>query len=123
VELLFLQNPELPMVRLIPDEFKAPDTTVYTKPRAYDELQYRLYRGELRMEFYLSLMKLFTIAGSNIFSVYAGSKITCAAVVRTHDSIFSSGQPKTFVVLDRFDLNLLSTAFLCRFRWGRSNPL
>ena len=83
VELLFLQNPELPMVRMIPDEFIAPDTTVYTNPRAYDELQYRLYRGELRMEFYLSLMKLFTTTGSNMFSVYAGSKITCAAVVRS----------------------------------------
>ena len=80
VHLVFLQRPDIPMVSIPPD-FYAPETTVYTKPRAYDELLYRVYNAELRMEFYLWLMNAFCMPGSNVVSVYAGSKFTCAALV------------------------------------------
>ena len=38
---------------VIPAAFAAPQTSVYTKPRKYNELEYRIDTSELRMEFYL----------------------------------------------------------------------
>ena len=43
----------------IPSTFQARDTPVYTKPRKYQELQYRIQSTELRMEFYLHLLSCF----------------------------------------------------------------
>jgi hypothetical protein len=38
---------------VIPKAFAAPQTSVYSKPRKYNELEYRIDKSELRMEFYL----------------------------------------------------------------------
>ena len=65
----------------IPSTFQAPDTPVYTKPRKYQELQYRIQSTELRMEFYLHLFELFCRLGDTIYSVFNGTKILCAGLV------------------------------------------
>ena len=67
----------------IPEEFSCPDTSRYVKARAYSELEYRIHSLELRMEFYLWLVKNFCTAGGCVFSGFAGGKLTCAAMVRT----------------------------------------
>ena len=81
VLLVFLQKTNIPHVA-IPEAFYAPDTEVYTKPRAYDELLYRMYNAELRMEFYLWVVRKFCMPRSHVFAVYTGTKLTCAAPVR-----------------------------------------
>ena len=65
----------------IPEEFAAPNTSVYTKPRKYQELEYRDQPSELGMEFYLQLLDLFCSAGDTIYSVFSGTKILCARLV------------------------------------------
>ena len=42
----------------IPAIYQAPGTPMYTKPRKYQELQYRIQTTKLRMEFYLYLFEL-----------------------------------------------------------------
>ena len=54
----------------IPAIFHVPNTLVYTKPRKYQELQYRIQAIELRMEFYLHLFELFCRAADTIYNVY-----------------------------------------------------
>ena len=66
---------------VIPDEFEAPNTTVYTKPRKYQELEYREQATELRMEFYLRIFDLFCRLGDTVYSVFSGTKILCAGLV------------------------------------------
>ena len=68
----------------IPSTFQAPDTPVYTKPRKYQELQYRIQSTELRMEFYLHLFELFYHPGDTVYSVFNGMKILCAGLVSTN---------------------------------------
>ena len=68
----------------IPATFQAPDTPVYTKPRKYQELQYRIQSTELRMEFYLHLFKLFCRPGDTIYSAFNDTKILCAGLVSTN---------------------------------------
>ena len=63
---------------VIPDEFEAPNTLVYTKPRKYQELEYRQQATELRMEFYLRIFDLFCRPGDTVYSVFSGTKILCA---------------------------------------------
>ena len=63
------------------EEFAAPNTFVYTKPRKYQELEYRDQPSELRMEFYLQLLDLFCCRGNTIYSVFSGTKILCARLV------------------------------------------
>ena len=63
------------------EEFKAPNTCVYTKPRKYQELKYRDQPSELRMEFYLQLLDLFCCPGDTIYSVFSGTEILCARLV------------------------------------------
>lgn len=53
VLLQFYQNTEMKRPVSIPEAFYAPQTSVYTKPHAYNELEFRVYPTELRMEFYL----------------------------------------------------------------------
>ena len=65
----------------IPEEFAAPNTSVYTKPRKYQELEYRDQPSELRMEFYLQLLDLFCRPGDTIYSVFSGTKVLCAGLV------------------------------------------
>ncbi len=59
VLLMFLQNPTNTHQVKIPNEFNCLETTRYRKPRAYSELEYKIYNIELRMEFYLWLVKEF----------------------------------------------------------------
>ena len=65
----------------IPATFQALDTPVYTKPRKYQELQYRIQSTELRMEFYLNLFELFCHAGDTVYSVFNGTKILYTGLV------------------------------------------
>ena len=65
----------------IPEEFAPPNTSVYTKPRKYQELEYRDQPLELRMEFYLQLLDLFCRPGDTIYSVFNGTKVLCAGLV------------------------------------------
>jgi hypothetical protein len=80
VHLVFLHKTDNPFV-MIPNDFFAPETTVYTKPRAHDELLYRMYNAKFRMEFYLWLMSTFCMPGSHVVFFYAGSKLICATLV------------------------------------------
>jgi hypothetical protein len=54
---------------------------VYRDPRRFGELPYQMYNTELQMEFYLWLVRIFCLPGSSVFSMFAGSKLTCAALV------------------------------------------
>ena len=76
VPLIFLQAKDTTFQSKIPSEYFAPDTIKYKDAKRYNELPFRMYNMELRMEFYL-----FCLPGSGVFSVFAGSKLTCAALV------------------------------------------
>ena len=82
VILTFLQNVDCrDHVEIHPDFFP-PESPVYTKPHGYNELEYRVYNTELRMEFYLWLVrKLCRPGGGALLSIFGGGKITCATVV------------------------------------------
>ena len=56
-------------------------TTKWEKPGHYNELMYRIYPTELRMEFYLQVLNLFCEHRVDVFSVFAGGKIICATWV------------------------------------------
>ena len=66
---------------VIPDKFEAPNTPVYTKPRKYQELEYREQATELRMEFYLRIFDLFCRSRDTVYSVFSGTKILCTGLV------------------------------------------
>lgn len=70
-----------PKIRSLPKVFEAPFTAVFTTPGGYNELDYRMYNTELRMEFYLQLLDLFCRDGDAILTVFGGGKLTCAAWV------------------------------------------
>ena len=81
VILTFLQDMDCrDHVEIRPDFFP-PESPVYTKPHGYNELEYRVYNTELRMEFYLWLMRKFCHPGGALLSIFGGGKITYAAVV------------------------------------------
>ena len=81
VPLVFLQRPGNNVRVEIPDEFTCPEFNRYIKARAYSEVEYRLNNLELRMEFYIWLVSSFCTPQDCIHSVFAGGKLTCAAVV------------------------------------------
>ena len=81
VPLIFLQAKDTTFQGKIPLEYFAPDTIKYKDAKRYNEFPFRMYNMELRMEFYLWLVEMFCLPGSTIFSVFAGSKLTCAALV------------------------------------------
>ena len=83
VFLIFLQHPKNSNQVKIPTKFNCPETTQYMKACAYNKLEYRIFNTELRMKFYLWLMKAFSKSGKAIFSAFTGGKLTCAAVVST----------------------------------------
>ena len=62
-----------------------PESPMYTKPHGYNELEFRVYNTELRMEFYLWLVRKFCHPGGAFLSIFGGGKTTCAAVV-SHES-------------------------------------
>ena len=66
---------------VIPSAFAAPQTSVYTKPRKYNELEYRIDTSELRMEFYLRILEMFCKPGDAILSIFGGGKVMCAGMV------------------------------------------
>ena len=81
VLLVFLQRPGNNVRVKIPDEFTCPEFSRYMKARAYSEVEYRLNNLELRMEFYIWLVSSFCTPQDCIYSVFAGGKLTCAAMV------------------------------------------
>ena len=63
VILTFLQDVDCrDHVEIHPDVF-LPESLVYTKPHGYNELEFRVYNMELRMEFYLWLVRKFSFRG------------------------------------------------------------
>ena len=82
VNLIFLiKRGSQPKARTIPREFYVSETTKWMKPGLYNELEYRIYLMELRMEFYLHVLDLFCITRQNVFFVFAGGKIIYLAWV------------------------------------------
>ena len=70
---------------VIPSAFAAPQTSVYSKPQKYNELEYRIDNSELRMEFYLKILKMFCKLGDSILSIFGGGKILCAGLVSSNN--------------------------------------
>ena len=63
-------------------EFAVPsDVSYYSEVGRYNEVKYRVEPSELRMEFYLEIMKLFCRAGENFVGIHCGSKCLLAAKV------------------------------------------
>ena len=85
VILTFLQDVDCRDHGEIPLDFFQLESPVYTKPHGYNELEFRVYNIELRMEFYLWLVRKLCHPGGAILSIFGGGKITCAAVV-SHES-------------------------------------
>ena len=85
VILTFLQDVDCCNDVEIRPNFFPPESPVYTKPHGYNELEFRVYNTELRMEFYLWLVRKFCRPAGTLFSIFGGGKITCAAVV-SHES-------------------------------------
>ena len=65
----------------IPTTFQALETPVYTKPRKYQELQYKIQATELQMEFYLHLFELFCHVADTVYNVFNGTKILYVGLV------------------------------------------
>ena len=93
VPLIFLQAKDTTFQAKIPSEYFALDTIKYKDAKKYNEFPFRMYNMELRMEFYLWLVEMFCLPGSGVFSVFAKSKLTCAALV-SGKLQFRSLQPK-----------------------------
>ena len=63
-------------------EFAVPsDVPYYLEVGRYNEVKYRVEPGELTMEFYLEIMKLFCRAWENFVGIHCGSKCLLAAKV------------------------------------------
>ena len=82
VHLIFLIKRKAQIkLRSSPRRFEVPAASKWSKVGAVNELEYRIYDTELRMEFYLGLIDLFCDAREEVYSVYAGGKFLCAAWV------------------------------------------
>ncbi|KAG0581687.1 hypothetical protein KC19_3G000200 [Ceratodon purpureus] len=79
VQILFLFRRTIKCKLQLPNYFNAPKTPKFTVCRKYNELRYRTYDTELRMEFYLKLLDLFCKEGDAIVTVFGGGKLSCAA--------------------------------------------
>ena len=63
-------------------EFAVPsDVPYYSEVERYNEVKYQVEPRELKMEFYLEIMKLFCRAGENFVGIHCGSKCLLAAKV------------------------------------------
>ena len=63
-------------------EFAVPsDVPYYSEVGRYNEVKYRVKSSELRMEFYLEIMKLFCRAGENFVGIHCNSKCLLVAKV------------------------------------------
>ena len=63
VILTFIQDVDCREHVEIRPDFFPPESPVYTKPHSYNELEFRVYNTELRMEFYLWLVHKFYCSG------------------------------------------------------------
>ena len=117
VMLQFFQNSEARRPVPILDEFYAPNTPVFNKPHGYSELEYQVYLTELRMEFYLWLVKKFIKAGDSVFSMWGGGKLICAAMVR-----FESARLELILIPPFFVLISLTSLFNLVMCVIRSTP-
>jgi hypothetical protein len=70
-----------PDLIIISKAFVAPQTLVYSKPHKYNELEYRIDKSELRMEFYLRMLEMFCKPGDSILSIFGGGKVLCVGLV------------------------------------------
>jgi hypothetical protein len=82
VQILFLFR-KTARIRIadLPTIFMAPQTPEFTISGRYNELEYRTYNTELRMEFYLRILDLFCEEGDAVLTVFGGGKLSCAAWV------------------------------------------
>ena len=94
----------------IPEEFAAPNTFVYTKPRKYQELEYRDQPSELRMEFYLQLLDLFCRLGDTIYSVFSGTKVLCAGLVSHAPPGFDACSDQYIIFAARHEMDHLDSS-------------
>ena len=63
-------------------EFTIPlDVPYYSDIGRYNEVKYRVYAMELRLEFYFELLSLFCRANENVIGIHCGSKFMLAAKV------------------------------------------
>ena len=81
VYLTFLQSKPNNSIHTPRPTYCAPDTDVFNKPRAYNELKYMIHNTELRIKFYFNVLRRFCIGGMDVMSLFAGAKFTCAALV------------------------------------------
>ena len=81
VILTFLQDLDSCDHMEIRPNFFLPKSPLYTKPHGYNKLEFQVYNTELRMEFYLWLVRNFCHLEGLILSIFGGGKITCVAMV------------------------------------------
>nr|PNR49410.1 hypothetical protein PHYPA_011306 [Physcomitrium patens] len=114
VILTFLQDVDARDRVEIRPEFLPPDTPMFTKPHGYNELEFRVYNTELRMEFYLWLVWKFCRPGGSIFSLWGGGKITSAAMMSSVDvfAVGGTGESDRWEVISRIALTLDRDDFL-----------
>ena len=63
-------------------EFTVPlDVPYYSNVGRYNEVTYRVYATELRLEFYFELLSLFCRANENVIGIHCGSKFMLTAKV------------------------------------------
>ena len=79
--LTFVQNKTSNSIHTPRPAYCALDTDVFNKPRAYNELKYRIHNTELRMKFYLNILRMFCVGEMSVMLLFAGAKFTCAALL------------------------------------------
>jgi hypothetical protein len=62
-------------------EYHAPEIPYYVEAGKYQEMKYRLYASELRMEFYLDILFDLCRPGDRLLGVFKGSKCLVATQV------------------------------------------
>lgn len=81
VRLLFLIKQSVRLAARPSEIYLAPEHMLYEKPRKYNEVEYSMFANELRMEFYLQVIRLFCGKRESIFLLYTGTKAIVASVV------------------------------------------
>ena len=98
----FIHKGKMPKRKVFLNPLTAPDASRYSvDPRQWSELKYELFRGELRMETYLTFLAELTATNSLVINFFGGLKPCAASLV-----IFLSLQ-MLFVSLDREKHTLL----------------
>ena len=79
-------------------EFAVPsDVPFYLEVGRYNEVKYRVEPSELRMEFYLEIMKLFCRARENFIGIHCNSK--CLLVAKVCHFLRTAGS-ESCIILD-----------------------